>query len=303
MVTRRLAVLAAALALDAAAGELPNGWHPVAWMGRLTGLLDRVLTRSGSRDTVRAGFVLTGIAAGGAALAGWRLEQWTRRAGVAGVLVEAAALKQALAVRGLMEHAEAVRRPLAAGDVEGARAAAGRMVSRATAGLPPDLVASAAIESVAENLSDGVTGTALWYVAAGLPGAFAYRAVNTLDAMVGYHARGRFGMVPARLDDAANLVPARLTALLIVLACPRALRRLPLVVRDAGGTPSPNSGWPMAAMAHGLGVRLEKRGHHVLHAGGRAPGAEDIRRACRAGVLAVGLGGLLAAAAAGWRSA
>jgi adenosylcobinamide-phosphate synthase len=290
---RRAGVLAMALVFDLAAGDLPDRWHPVAWFGAAASNLDRRLTRAGRRDTATGGTVLTALLAGGAWALGWLGARGTRRAGLVGPVIEALILKQALALRGLLRHADAVRVPLEAGDLERARQAAGRMVSRPTSDLPAPLVASAAVESVAENLSDSVVAPGLWYLAAGLPGALAYRAANTLDAMVGYRARGRFGMVPARLDDLLNLVPARLTAGLLAAALPGALGRAKDLVRDAGRTASPNAGWPMAAMAHGLGVRLEKREHHILNPGGKDPGARDIARAGAAAARAVALGGAL----------
>ncbi|MCX7616335.1 adenosylcobinamide-phosphate synthase CbiB [Tepidiforma sp.] len=296
---RRAAVLLAALALDAAFGELPNRWHPVARFGQAANWLERRMTDHGRRDTAAAGIGFTLVAAGAAAAAGAGLQRQVRGGGLAGFAAEAFALKQALALRALIEHADAVRRALERSDLAGAREAAGRMVSRNTGELPATLVASAAIESVAENLSDGVVAPAAWYLAGGLAGAYAYRAVNTLDAMVGYRSRGRFGMVPARLDDALNLAPARLTAAVLLALRPAALRRAGEVARDARSTASPNAGWPMAAMACALGTRLEKRGHHVLNGAGREPGAQDIARA--AGLAAAAAAVLAAGAAAALR--
>lgn len=300
---RRVGVLALSSLFDLAAGDLPNRWHPVAWLGAGAGWLDRVLSRDGLRGTAGGGAALAAMVVGGALALGWLVGRWCRQAGFLGLATEALALKQALALRGLLAHGDAVRRALDGGDLERARAAVGWMVSRPTEGLPAHLVASAAIESVAENLSDSVVAPAAWYLAVGLPGALGYRAANTLDAMVGYPGRERFGMVPARLDDVLNLVPARLTAVLLASVLPRAAGAWGAAIRDAGTTPSPNAGWPMAAMAHGLDVRLEKRGHHVLNGSGRSPGATEIAHAERAAVCAVivGFAGLGAAVLAGRR--
>lgn len=262
------------------------------------------LARESEADRGRAAGAMAAMVVGGAVALGWLMGRWCRRERFLGLATEALALKQALALRGLLAHGEAVRKALARGGLERARAAVGWMVSRPTEGLPAHLVASAAVESVAENFSDSVVAPAAWYLAAGLPGAFGYRAANTLDAMVGYPKRGRFGMVPARLDDVLNLVPARLSAVLLVAALPRAARVWGATIRDAGTTLSPNAGWLMAAMAHGLDVRLEKRGHHVLNSTGRSPEAGEIAHAERAAVCAVvvGFAALGAAVLAGrWR--
>jgi adenosylcobinamide-phosphate synthase len=294
MIGRRVTVVLAALALDAALGELPNRYHPVAWLGRGATLFDRRVPHTGRRSAPAAGVGLLAAAlatAIGAGQLGRRcsdtLPDWLS------VPLEAALLKQAFAARALFAHAEAVREPLAMAAFDAARSAAARMVSRDTGSLDEALLASAAVESVAENLSDSVVAPLGWYLLAGLDAAFAYRAVNTLDAMVGYHARGSFGTPAARLDDLLNFVPARLTALLIACAggAPRAALRG--AWSDHAATPSPNSGWPMAAMAHGLGVRLEKLSHHVLNAPGRPPGPADITRANQTGALALGAGLLL----------
>lgn len=294
MIGRRITVVLAALALDAALGELPNRYHPVARLGRGAALFDRMAPHSGRRSAPAAGVGLLAAALATAIGAG----QLGRRCsdtlpGWLSVPVEAALLKQAFAARALFAHAEAVRGRLATGAVSAARSAAARMVSRDTGALDEALLASAAIESVAENLSDSVVAPLGWYLLAGLDAAFAYRAVNTLDAMVGYRARGWFGTPAARLDDLLNFVPARLTALLIACSSGTPLVAVSGAWSDHAATPSPNSGWPMAAMAHGLGVRLEKRGHHVLNARGRRPRPADITRANQAGVLALGAGLLL----------
>lgn len=303
MIGRRATVIAAALALDAALGELPNRWHPIAWFGRAAAHIEQALLgRDRRREDACRGALFATLLVGGTGLAGLALGRWCGRQGVVGAAVEAFALKQLLAARALLEHGLAVREALVRGDLPSARTAAGRMVSRDVLELPEGLVASAAVESLAENASDSVVAPACWYLVAGLPGAAVYRAANTLDAMVGYRSRGRFGMVPARLDDVLNVVPARLTAMLFAMARPRAAMRWSAVLREAGRVASPNAGWPMAAMAHALGVRLEKREHHVFNAGSREPGPRDIEAAANVVVGAIGLGlALLLTATAGRR--
>jgi adenosylcobinamide-phosphate synthase len=199
-------------------------------------------------------------------------------------------LKGMFAVRMLREAGVGVRLPLAAGDLAGARAGLRSLVSRDAAGLSAALVAAAAVESLAENLGDSIVAPLCYYAIGGLPGAVAYRAVNTLDSMIGY--RGRYewlGKAGARLDDLLNLLPSRLAALLIVgaaaVAGEDARGAWRIALRDARLTASPNAGWPMAAMAGALGVELEKVGHYRLGVGGVAADAAAIERADR--VIAV----------------
>jgi adenosylcobinamide-phosphate synthase len=200
-----------------------------------------------------------------------------------------------------------VRRPLATGDVSRARQALRSLVSRDPSQLDAALIAAAAIESLAENASDSFVAPLFYYSLLGLPGAWAYRAVNTLDAMVGYHGRYEYlGKIPARIDDLLNLIPARLTALLIAAAAGlasagtrqswRALRR------DHAQTEGPNAGYPMSAIAGALGIRLEKIDHYCLNDGGRPPQPEDIARAERVVGLALAMAAGLAVIAHGGKS-
>jgi adenosylcobinamide-phosphate synthase len=212
----------------------------------------------------------------------------TRRLGWPGVLLEALALKPAFAVRRLAGAARDVEAALRAGDLETARARAGRdLVSRPTADLTPDEVVSAAIESVAENLVDSVVAPLLAYAVGGLPAAWAYRAVNTADAMWGYRnvRYERFGKAAARLDDLANLVPARIGAAAIAAGAALVREDGLGAGRVAGAqhrrTASPNAGWPMAAMAGALRVGLAKRGAYRLGDAPLPASPEAIHRARR----------------------
>jgi adenosylcobinamide-phosphate synthase len=205
--------------------------------------------------------------------------------GWAGLLIEALALKSMLSLRGLAVAALAVRDDLARADLTGARASVGRdLVSRSTSALDAGQVASAAVESVAENLTDAFLAHVLFFLAFGLPGAVAYRVINTADAMIGYRDGPLlyFGRVAARLDDVLNLVPARLAALLLVAGAwiAGADRRgaFATMRRDHARTASPNAGWTMAAMAGALGVTLIKPGAYRLGAG-RGVRPDDIGHA------------------------
>jgi adenosylcobinamide-phosphate synthase len=290
---RSISVLALAVAIDLVFGEPPNQFHPVAWIGGLYARgracwlgegTPRVLLVTGGALTVG----VAALAAGLAALAAWI----TRDAGVAGVIVEALVLKATLSLRGLAQAAGAVGRLLAGDDLGAARAAVGaHLVSRPTEALDAPHVASAAIESVAENLTDAIVAPAFFFLVLGLPGAVAYRAINTADAMLGYRqgALEHFGKVAARLDDLLNVVPARIAGPALVLAAAlageNARGALTTMWRQRRLTASPNAGWTMAAMAGGLGLVLEKPGTYRLGAG-RVPGAGDVRRSVRVMLLA-----------------
>ncbi len=299
-------MLAAAVALDLLLPEPPAALHPVVWMGRATKALERRAPRSGRWRQLAAG---SGIAVLvpllSASAAGWAAFGLREGGEAAYVLGGAVLLKTTFSVRGLAQAALAVARPLAEGRIEGARAALRSVVGRPTAGLAPPLIAAAAIESVSENGSDSIVGPWLAFAAFGLAGAFAYRAVNTLDSMVGYHGRyEHLGKASARLDDIMNLIPSRVTGAL-TLASGAALR-LPAgrgwrtMRAGHAKTESPNAGWPMAAMAGLLGTELEKRDHYRLGAGFRPPEPQDILTAVRVcyGVAALGVAlavGLVAA--------
>ncbi len=272
-------VLLGALAVDLAIGEPPVALHPVVWMGRLQRALRRLapVSRSGA---FAWGLLMAGsgplLFGGGAWLLLHALAPWP----LVRLGVEIYLLKCGFAVRALAEAALAVGEALARGDLEGARSGLRSLVSRDTSRLGAPLLAAAAVESVAENASDSFVAPLFYFVLFGLPGALAYRAANTLDALVGYRGGDTewLGKAGARLDDLANLAPARLTAALLVPAawlC-RASGRGALRGwwRDGALTESPNAGRPMAAMAGALGVRLEKVGHYRLGRGVEPGGAE-----------------------------
>lgn len=299
-VPRRVLVLGMAWALDEAFGEPPAAMHPVVWIGGLTRSLERLLPRGRPPVELAGGMALCAVVVSVAGAAAWVA---ARLIGVppalVGMALEAAALKPTFAVRALLEAVESVGARLAAGDLDGARAGLRALVSRDEAALDGGLVAAAAIESLAENISDSVVAPWLFYLCGGLPAAYAYRAANTLDAMVGY--RGSYewlGKGSARIDDLLNLVPARVSAALIVMGAALSqldgARALAVAWREHSCTASPNAGWPMAAMAGALRVRLEKLGHYRLGAGLRQPGAEDIAMAARVarGALAAGAAGI-----------
>jgi adenosylcobinamide-phosphate synthase len=235
--------------------------HPVVAIGRAVAWGEHRLLRPGAPEARlrwRGIALLVGVA-GGAALLGWAVDHLLRRL-PGGWLVEAALMSTLLAQRSLIEHVAAAADGLDRGLAEGKRAVA-LIVGRDPERLDEAGVCRAAAESLAENLSDGVVAPLIWGAVAGLPGMLAYKAVNTLDSMVGHKSERyrAFGWASARFDDLVNLVPARLTGALLCVA--DTLERAPLescrvMLRDARHHRSPNAGWPEAAMAAALRLRL-----------------------------------------------
>ncbi len=278
-------ILVLALILDAMAGEPKWIWsripHPAVVMGTMVGWAEQKFNRGTHLRLVGSlalAALVSGAALAGSALAALPFGAWPEVI-VAGVLV---------AHRSLADHVRSVARALSVSPDE-ARLAVARIVGRDTAGMDDAAIARAAIESAAENFSDGVVAPVFWFLVFGLPGMLAYKMVNTADSMIGYLSpRYReFGWSSARLDDLLNWVPARLSALIILAAFGR-LHGCRIVRRDARLHRSPNAGWPEAAMAVGLDVALagprsyegEMHDFPWVHPEGRKhPGATDVNRA------------------------
>ena len=284
-----VAVVLLAVAIDLAFGDPPNRWHPVAWIGRaLSAGRERLCHGSPTVLFVSGGALTLGVIAL-AAVAGGLVAMLAHVLGAAGVLVQAVALKSTLALRDLARAARGVASALAANDLAGARTQLGfHLVSRPTAALDSSQVASGAIESMAENFTDAFVAPLLFYLVLGLPGALAYRALNTADTMLGYHdgPLEYFGKLAAKLDDLANLIPAPLAAVAIVAAAGHTARAAwSVMIRDHDRTASPNAGWTMSATAGALHVTLEKPAAYRL-GHGRPPTASDIDRSIRLVTLA-----------------
>ena len=288
-------MMLAGLMIDLAIGW--PGWlharigHPVTWLGAAIAWLERRFNRGTRNIRIGMGALCVALILT-LATAPALLLQSLLPGGIWGVILGGVLAWPLIALRSMHDHVAAVARPLAAGDLAAARAAVAMIVGRDPRALDAAGVARAAIESLAENTSDGIVAPVFWGAVAGVPGIAAYKAVNTLDSMIG-HRNDRFeafGKVAARLDDLANLIPARLTGLLFALATPRAAGcALRVMARDARAHRSPNAGWPEAAMAGALGVRLS--GPRVygarlseepwLNGTARDPGPGDLRRALR----------------------
>lgn len=295
-------VLLLALGLDALLGEPEPLWrrvpHPAVLMGRAVDWADRQLNHGEGR------LVTGALTIGGLVALAWVTGSLIASLGWAVELIAAAVL---LAQRSLVDHVREVADALSL-SLDAGRGSVAKIVGRDTAGMDEPAVARAAIESAAENLSDGVIAPAFWFLLFGLPGMLAYKMVNTADSMIGYRTERheQFGKAAARLDDALNWVPARLSALIIYLLHTRRMS-WGEIVDDAGLHRSPNAGWPEAAMARALGVALsgprsyagERRDFAFVNKdGGKDIGPEQIDAAVkvlwRAWAVAAGLVALIA---------
>jgi adenosylcobinamide-phosphate synthase len=300
--------LVAGYVLDAVFGD-PRRWHPVAGFGTAAGRLEQRLyaPRRG------AGAIFTAAAVGLPAVVGYAATRATRRRPLARAAVTAAATWTVLGGRTLRKESRIMAAHLANEDLAAARGRLNHLCGRNPEGLDESELARATVESVAENTSDAVVAPLLWGGIAGIPGLLAYRAANTLDAMVGHRNSryARFGTPAARLDDLLNLLPSRLTGLLTIAAAgtvggdPREALRV--WRRDRDDHPSPNAGQCESAMAGALGVRLGGRNVYFGRSetrpflgDGPRPKGQHLRRAARmsgvVGALALGIAAITAAA-------
>ncbi|MGH6814075.1 MAG: adenosylcobinamide-phosphate synthase CbiB [Hyphomicrobiaceae bacterium] len=318
------AVILLALVLDAVFGYpqslVRKIGHPVMWIGALVERLDAALNRPDWSVPARrlvGGCALLAIVAVPAAIAA--AVEYAVSTSAAGPLPVAALAGTLLAGRSLYDHVRDVADALETEGLDAGRRAVSKIVGRDPHVLDRHGVARAAIESLAENASDGIVAPVVWFALLGLPGLAAYKAINTADSMIGHRTARHeaFGWAAARLDDLVNLPASRLTALLLIVAsvfAPGASARCACraVLRDARHHRSPNAGWPESAMAGALGLRLAGpraydglQVHDAFMGHGRAEATEaDIRRALRLATLAwlVTIAGLGAAAAIGARS-
>ncbi len=261
--------------------------HPVTWLGWLINLLDGAWNRTSDPSPFRraAGAAAAILVIALAAALGWAVQsmlasEW------AGVVVVGVLAWPQVALRSLHDHVAAVAKPLVSGDIAAARLAVGQIVGRDPARLDAAGIARASSESLAENASDGIVAPVFWGALFGLPGILGYKAINTLDSMIGHRTERHeaFGWAAARIDDLANIIPARLTGLLFVLLAPNRSQAWSCMLRDARRHRSPNAGWPEAAIAGALGVRLSGpriyHGHVAdepwLNEAARDPAAADI---------------------------
>jgi adenosylcobinamide-phosphate synthase len=275
--------------------------HPVVWIGRAIEKIERHWNRPAFSDDARRalGVATVVVIVGGAAALGYALQVAAGHTSFGAVLIVLIA-STGLAQHSLYTHVHEVLRPLRDGDLSAARTAVAQIVGRDTAALNETGVAGAALESLAESFNDGVVAPAFWFLVGGLPGLFAYKALNTADSLIGHReARWRmFGWAAARADDLANLIPARIAGALLAIAGGGGLL---VMCRDAPKHASPNAGWPEAAMAGALRIQLGGPAAYdgVLHerpvfGSGTSPGVGDLARGLRIYLVACALLWLLA---------
>jgi adenosylcobinamide-phosphate synthase len=286
----RAAGIALGVVADAVFGDPVRG-HPVAAFGQWAGALERQCYA----PTRARGAGYTAVAVGGPVVLGILAERLTARRPTGRVLVTALATWAALGGTSLAQEGLTMAALLESGNLSAAREHLTHLCARDPAELTPGDLARATVESMAENTSDAVVAPLIWAAVAGVPGVLGYRAVNTLDAMVGYRSPRylRFGWASARLDDLVNLVPARLTGILTVLCAPLVagspVGAWRVLQADGARHPSPNAGHCEAAAAGALGVRLggtnvyggRSETRPEVGAGGRAPEPRDVRRSAR----------------------
>ena len=281
---QRCLILILAIIIDAIWGEPEWLWHrvphPVVLFGRLINTATRIGNQSrfqGHRRRLN-GIVAVGVCGSFATFTGYALAQF-------GFIAELVCLSILLAGHSLHQHVKAVADAFDI-SVKAARQSVGQIVGRNTATMTASQISRAAIETDAENLSDGVIAPAFWFLIFGLPGLFLYKMINTADSMIGYKNAQfyAFGWATAKLDDLANFFPARLTGWLIVIACiganGGAIAALKTMLSDAVKHASPNAGWPEAAIAGGLGIWLggsRKYGNRLVIANKFNPSGREVK--------------------------
>ena len=266
--------------------------HPVTWLGKLIARADSDWNRDSDAAAFRrtTGVVATLLVVSCPTILAW-IVQTQLSAGWSRILIAGILAWPLVALRSLHDHVAAVAHPLQAGDIDAARAAVSRIVGRDPSTLNEAGIARASIESLAENTSDGVIAPVFWGAIFGLPGIVGYKAINTLDSMIGHRTprHEAFGWAAARIDDVANFIPARLTGVLFAVLSTERRVAVWCMICDGPRHRSINAGWPEAAMAGALGVRLS--GPRIydgaladepwLNTGARDPRAIDIENALK----------------------
>ena len=272
-------VLLLAVIFDILFGEPPAFLHPVVWMGGIINMFVGGAPRSHRRTY---GLIMVFFCVGITILIAYALEMIGT--GILAIVIAAYFLKSSFSIRMLLVSAIGIKRDLKIGNIEKVRRDLKTFVGRDTSHLNTHQLVSAVIESLAESFVDGILSPLFYFLLFGLPGALAYRMINTLDSMVGYKKEpfAQLGYAAARLDDVVNIVPARMSLAFIFIASVffgKPLGAIRTCMLDRNNTASPNSGWSMAAVSGALNVRLEKIGYHVLGGNYSDPESFHIKKA------------------------
>ena len=263
-------ILLIAIAIDLTLGEPPLVMHPVVWMGKVISSLERVISNQSPAARFLYGLGMVIFTMGLFAAPAYFILFYLKSLNFAAyVIVGALLLKPTFALKELQRTALGIKRLLIEDKLDEARFELRSLVSRDTRDLPEPRLVSAVVESVAESTCDSFVAPLFYFLLLGVPGAIAYRVVNTMDSMIGYHGKYEYlGKFASRLDDVLNFIPARLTALLLILAAflsgKDGKQAWQVALSEHSNTESPNAGWPMAAAAGALNVQLEKVGNYKL---------------------------------------
>ncbi len=263
-------ILFLAILIDTILGDPPNRYHTTAWIGKVIGYLKpRLKSRDASKE-VRNGALIAILIIAIVSLPLSIFSLFAEFNMIASVIIASILLKLTISIRSMEDHAMRVVDALNSNDIELARRELSMIVARDTSNLDKEHIISAVIESIGENTTDGITGALFYYSLFGITGAFAYRAINTLDAMLGYKDdyHKNIGYASAMLDTIANMIPSRLVAIITILSSillrfdwRNAIR---IIARDSKNTESLNAGWSMAGYAGALRIRLEKLGYYSI---------------------------------------
>jgi adenosylcobinamide-phosphate synthase len=275
-----LEVLALAIIMDILIGEPPVTIHPVVWIGKLIKYLKNLSFGNKRIFGIFMVIITAGISlllGSGVVIASSYISETLF------LLLAAYFLKSTFSFRMLLTSARQIKSQLESGSLNNAKKDLKALVSRDTSKLDKSHLTSAVIESLSENFVDGIVSPLFFYLIFGLPGALVYKAVNTLDSMIGYRNKEfiELGWGSAKLDDILNWIPARLSLIFIFVASlflGSPINAVKTCIRDHDLTASPNSGWPMAATAGSLGIKLEKKGHYILGGEFSEPSPADIEK-------------------------
>jgi adenosylcobinamide-phosphate synthase len=263
-------ILAIALTLDLAIGEVPNTYHPISWLGKLISFEVKLLPKKGKGIQLVLGAFAVLITIGTITVLLFFLLGTLKEINlILYIITSGILLKLAFSIRGLARAVIDVKKLLIADKISKAKISLKSLVSRETDNFGKGQVVAATIESLAENSCDSFIAPLFYFLIFGVPGAIAYRIINTFDSMIGYHGQWEYsGKFAARIDDVVNFIPARIAAVLIVVAawiCKKnVVRSWQIMLRDHNKTQSPNAGWTMSAIAGALEIQLEKTGHYKL---------------------------------------